>query len=95
MNEALPRSLARQIGGRGEITIRLARPADFDSLRVLEDVAERQLPHGATLVAESDGELVAALSLVDGRGISDPFRAAGDLVALLRLRASQLEVAAA
>jgi hypothetical protein len=46
-------------------------------------------------VAESDDELIAALSLRTGRAIGDPFHVTSDLVALLRVRAAQLERLAA
>ena len=46
------------------------------------------------LLAESDGLLVAAVSTATGELVSDPFVAAADVVALLQLRARQLDSAA-
>ncbi|MFN8223959.1 MAG: hypothetical protein U0R50_12025 [Gaiellales bacterium] len=49
---------------------------------------------GELLLAESDGELIAAAA-TDGTGvISDPFVVTGDVVELLALRARQLLAAA-
>jgi hypothetical protein len=39
MTEALPAAIARQVGVRGEITIRSARPADAGALRHLAPLA--------------------------------------------------------
>jgi len=46
------------------------------------------------LLAEADGTLVAAVSTRTGEVVSDPFVASDDVVALLRLRAAQLDDAA-
>jgi hypothetical protein len=43
------------------------------------------------LVAEVDGTPVAAISLVDGHVVADPFERTADVVELLRLRAAQLD----
>lgn len=43
------------------------------------------------LLAERDGVPVAALSVADGRVAADPFEPTAEGVALLRLRAAQLE----
>src|SRR5262249_34643174 len=47
---------------------------------------------GRFVVAEVDGEVVAALPLRGGVPIADPFRPTSHLLPLLRLRAGQLEV---
>ena len=91
----LPPSLAREIGARDSITIRLSHEGDADRVERLAGLAGTELPEGALIVAESDDELIAALSLRTGRVISDPFHATSDLVALLRVRAAQLERLAA
>lgn len=95
MSRTLPASLARQVGGRGEIAIRAAGPGDRPALRRLAALADRRVPAAPVLLAESDGEAVVALSTATGELISDPFRASLDLVELLRLRAGQLQAAAA
>jgi hypothetical protein len=86
----LPASLAREIGARDSITIRVAHEDDTERLERLADLAGRELPAGDLIVAESDHELVAALSLGSGEAIGDPFHVTTDLVALLRVRANQL-----
>ncbi len=92
----MPAPLARQVGERGEIAIRLARPADHEPLRELAGLADRVLPcRDVLLLAEADGAVVAALSLSTGEIVTDPFRATLDLVELLRLRARQLHAVAA
>ncbi len=42
------------------------------------------------LVAETGGEIVAAVPVAGGRAIADPFRRTAALVEILELRASQL-----
>ncbi len=95
MSERLPVALARQVGERGEISIRVASPADAPAIRRLAALLDRAAPSGGVLVAETDGSIVAALSTTTGVVVTDPFRATGDLVALLRLRSSQLHDLAA
>jgi hypothetical protein len=91
----LPASLAREIGARDSITIRVSHEGDADRLGRLAGLAGTELPEGGLIVAESDEELIAALALRTGRVISDPFHVTSDLVALLRVRAAQLERLAA
>jgi hypothetical protein len=91
----LPASLARQVVGRSEIVLRPALPADADALSLLAQLVDRHVPAAPVLVATSDGEVVAALSTATGDVVTDPFRATSDLVALLRLRSSQLHGLAA
>jgi hypothetical protein len=67
------------------------RPAYADDQRPLARLAALDsapgTPAGPLLLAEIDGEPKAALSLVDGSVIADPFTPTADLVALLRHRA--------
>ena len=72
------------------VTLRFAFPDDdagLVRLAGLDCALPLALP---ALVAEVDGELRAALSLVDGRAVADPFHFTGELVDLLRTRAHQL-----
>ena len=69
------------------ISIRPARSADKQTLWRLAALDSAAVLHGDVLVAEADNEIVAALSLADGRTIADPFRLTADLVELLRTRA--------
>lgn len=59
----------------------LFRLSGLDSARPLDVPA---------LVAHDHGDPVAALSLVDGRSIADPFRSTGAALTTLRLRADGL-----
>ena len=95
MTNHLPAALARQVGGRIEIAIRSALPADAEEIRRLSLLVDRAVPAGPVLLAESDGTVVAALSTTTGEVVTDPFRATADLVELLRLRSTQLHGLAA
>ncbi|MFL5827775.1 MAG: hypothetical protein ACJ76V_14720 [Thermoleophilaceae bacterium] len=76
------------------VIVRDAVPADFDAIVRLAALDDRRVPSGTVVVAEVDGELVAAVSLA-GHAIADPFRPTADLVSLLELRATQLRAAEA
>jgi hypothetical protein len=65
------------------ITIRRATPDDEAALARLAALDSARIPAGAVLVAESRGELRAALSLEDGEAIADPFRPTASVVELL------------
>lgn len=68
------------------ITIRPARPSDRPALRRLAALDSARPPSGEVLLAETGGEVRAALPLGGGRPIADPFHHTADLVALLELR---------
>ena len=72
------------------LVIRPAYPDDHAPLARLAALdSRRPLPTaGPVLVAERDGQILAALSPADGRAIADPFSPTADLVALLRLHAT-------
>jgi hypothetical protein len=72
------------------VTIRWALPADLPALERVAALDSKQLPAGPLLVATVDGRVWAALSTLDGVSVADPFEPSGDLVGLLRTRASQL-----
>jgi hypothetical protein len=69
------------------VLIRAARGSDGPALLDLARLDSALLPHGDLLVAEADGELLAALEPSSGRHIADPFRPTADVVELLRLSA--------
>jgi hypothetical protein len=69
------------------VVIRAARGSDGDFLSRLALLDSQRPLAGDVLVAEQDGELVAALA--GERVIADPFRRTDDVVALLRLRAGR------
>jgi hypothetical protein len=61
--------------------------------RILERLAaleSREAPQGRHLLAEVDGEAVAALSLVTGEFLADPFRPTAHLRPLMHRHAAQL-----
>jgi hypothetical protein len=70
------------------LTIRLARDDDRASLASLAQLDSGSAPVDPVLLAEADGRLVAALSLLDGTAVADPFRPTADVVDLLRVRAA-------
>lgn len=74
-----------------EITVRLAVAADYSELERLAALDSARPPRGPALVAEADSRMLAALPLGSGRPIADPFELTDGIVALLRLRADQLE----
>jgi hypothetical protein len=71
------------------IKIRLANEADDSSLLRLAALDSAPAPRGPVLVADLDGEIVAAHSITRSRGIADPFRPTADISELLELRARQ------
>ena len=73
------------------VAIRAARGSDGLALARLAALDSKRALTGEVLVAESDGELAAALSLTTGTHVADPFRRTAELVALLRLHAAALE----
>jgi hypothetical protein len=76
-------------GSPHNIAIRLASEADNANLLQLAALDSAPPPHGPVLVADLDGEIVAAHQLDRARSIADPFRPTADLRALLELRARQ------
>lgn len=76
------------------VTVRKAHAGDEPALARLAALDSGQTPRGPALVAEADARILAALPLGSGRPIADPFAPTAELVALLRLRAEQLESAA-
>jgi hypothetical protein len=76
-------------GTTSHIAIRLATEADNSHLIQLAALDSAAAPHGPVLVADLDGQIIAAHSLERARSISDPFRPTADARELLELRASQ------
>lgn len=75
---------------KGSVKLRFASPDDRRALERLAQLDSTRPPRLPALVAEVDGELVAALPLGGGEAVADPFRATADLVRMLELRAAQL-----
>jgi hypothetical protein len=73
------------------IAIRLCRVGDQPALERLAQLESRNLPRGSFVLAEVDGEIVAAWPLdEDAPVLADPFRHTEQLVSLLAFRAAQL-----
>ena len=72
------------------LTVRHFGERDIDSIRRLAALDSKPIPTGGVLVAELNGELVAALPLNGGEALADPFKPTADIVELLQLRARQL-----
>ena len=70
--------------------MRFASPDDAEELERLAALDSARVPPGPILLAEVDGELLAALPLRGGGALADPFRATAELIGLLELREAQL-----
>jgi hypothetical protein len=76
--------------GPREVVIRLASAADDDSLRLLAALEGRTLSDGPWLYAETDGSPAAALRLVDGAVLANPFTRTVELRRVLDVWAREL-----
>jgi hypothetical protein len=72
------------------ITLRFAGPADSTALADLAGRDSAAIPAAPVLLAETGGEIRAALSLLDGAIVADPFHHTLGARELLRKRAAQL-----
>jgi hypothetical protein len=73
------------------VTVRHATAADAPALTRLAALDSASPPRGPALIAEVDSRPLAALPLGSGRAVADPFEPTAELVALLELRAAQLQ----
>jgi hypothetical protein len=73
-----------------QITIRSAYPDDGGALRALAALDSAQPIAGPALLVEVGGKIRAALSLVDGAVVADPFETTEHLVVLLQVHAAQI-----
>ncbi|MEO8688485.1 MAG: hypothetical protein ABI611_09735 [Solirubrobacteraceae bacterium] len=78
----------------GRLVLRRSGSFDTDALARLAQLDGAPRPAEAVLVAELDGEIVAAVPFDGGRAIADPFRPTADLVDLLHARTRLLAAAA-
>src|SRR3954471_7897144 len=69
------------------IVIRRADIDDAPTLRRLAQLDAARLPEGDLLVAETDGEIRAALRISDSAYVADPFFPSRELVGMLDTRA--------
>jgi hypothetical protein len=69
-----------------EFNIRLSDESDTASIQQLAELGAAEAPQSPALVAELEGEAVAAIGLADGRAVADRRRADNSLLTLLRIR---------
>jgi hypothetical protein len=74
----------------GDVELRLCRTGDDPELEHLAVLDGKPVPSGRLVVAVLRGRIVAALPLVPGQPIRDPFVRTDHLLPLLELRAEQL-----
>ena len=79
----------RRAAPEAAVALRLCSVHDDAALERLAQLEGRPLPAGRMVLAEVEGEIVAALPLAGGKPLSDPFRPTAHLLPLLRLRAEQ------
>ena len=79
---------------RERLVLRRSGAQDAAALTRLAQLDSAPRPDDAVLVAELDGEIVAAMPFDGGRAIADPFRPTAELVELLRTRTRLLAKAA-
>jgi hypothetical protein len=72
------------------VTVRVATGRDHDAIKRLEDLEGRRLPDEPALVAEVEGTILAARTLMTRIAVADPFRPTGQLAEMLDLRSVQL-----
>jgi len=73
------------------LSVRPFAERDIDAIRDLAALDSKPVPTGGVLVAEQAGKLIAALPLDGSEALADPFKPTTDAIALLRLRARQLQ----
>jgi hypothetical protein len=83
----------RQTRALAQITVREATPADDASLERLAQLDSARPLTAPVLLAEVAGEVRAAVSMLDGRTVADPFTASAKLTAMLRMRAGLVPTA--
>jgi hypothetical protein len=75
---------------RSTLVIRVARSDDEEAIHRLAQLDGRRLDGSHLLVAELDGQVLAALPLRGGEPVADPFEPTAHLVEMLKVRAGQL-----
>jgi hypothetical protein len=74
------------------VVLRSSRSGDEDGVRALAQRDSHPVPAAPLILAESDGRLLAALSLASGEAIADPFEPTAHLVAALRAHAAATQI---
>jgi hypothetical protein len=72
------------------ITIRVAKGRDAPAVERLAALESQPVPDGRLVIAERDGELVAAMPLAGGELLADPFHRTAEIGELLGLWARRL-----
>jgi hypothetical protein len=75
-----------------QILIRLATSDDASALRRLAELDTAEVPGGLVLLAIVDGTPLAAVAVMTGVAVADPFSPTAEIVELLRLRAQRLRI---
>jgi hypothetical protein len=73
-----------------DVELRLCRVADDPQIDRLAELEGRPTPHGRFVLAVVRGRIVAALPLMGGPPLRDPFVRTDHLLRLLEVRAQQL-----
>ncbi|HYZ80359.1 MAG TPA: hypothetical protein VE571_03775 [Solirubrobacteraceae bacterium] len=82
---------APRVAAEATVTLRFGCFDDAPDLLRLAQLDSAEPVSEPILVGEVSGQIVAAVSLADGRAIADPFMLSAGVVELLRARARQLE----
>ena len=85
---------ARQAAKTDRIVLRQTRACDHAAIRRLAELDSAKVPSSPSVLAEVDGEVVAAAPIDGGAAIADPFRPTADVIVLLERHARQLRRAA-
>src|SRR3712207_53569 len=84
------RSTSGRLAGYDSVAVRSARADDEAAIRRVAALDGKPAPVGHVLVAEADGQVIAALPVAGGQAVADPFTWTIDVVALMEMRARQL-----
>jgi hypothetical protein len=93
MSSRSKRSTSSPAKGYDSVAVRLARPEDDAAIRRVAALDSKPVPKGRVLVAEADAQVIAALPVEGGPAAADPFRWTSDVVALMEMRAAQINAA--
>ncbi len=88
----LPRIRDDRVSARdaGRVVLRRARPQDGAALAHLAALDEAPIPRGDVLLVELDERIVAAVPVLGGQAVADPFQRTAGLVDLAERRAALL-----
>jgi hypothetical protein len=90
MSRTSKRSTSSRMTGYDSVAVRMAREEDVNAIYRIAALDDKKAPQGRVLVAEADGELIAALGIDGGSAVADPFRWTSDVLALMEMRAEQI-----